>query len=57
VDEQLKTRTQPLTKKIKKPKAVWLTPEVLVDIEYRALTGEKKVRHPSFAGFREDLQE
>jgi bifunctional non-homologous end joining protein LigD len=55
--EQLKTRTQPLTKKIKKPKAVWLKPEVLVDVEYRALTGEKKVRHPSFVGFREDLSD
>ena len=53
--ERLKRRTQPLTKKVNKPKAVWLKPEVLVDVEYRALTGEKKVRHPSFVGFREDL--
>ena len=53
--ERLKTRTQPLTKKVKKPKAVWLKPNVLVDVEYRALTGEKKVRHPSFVGFREDI--
>ena len=55
VAERLKTRTQPLTKKVHKPKAVWLKPEVLVDVEYRALTGAQKVRHPSFVGFREDL--
>jgi bifunctional non-homologous end joining protein LigD len=49
------SRAQPLTKKIKKPKAQWLKPELLVDVEYRALTGEGKVRHPSFKGVREDL--
>ena len=53
--EKLKARTQPLTKKIKKPKAVWLKPEILVDVEFRALTGSGKVRHPSFKGIREDL--
>ena len=51
----LMARAQPLTKKIKKPKAQWLKPELLVDVEYRALTGEGKVRHPSFKGVREDL--
>jgi ATP-dependent DNA ligase len=45
----------PITKKIKKPKARWLKPELLVDVEYRALTGVGKVRHPSFKGIREDL--
>lgn len=56
IAERLKLRTQPLTRKVNKPKAVWLKPEVLVDVEYRALTGETKVRHPSFVGFREDLE-
>jgi bifunctional non-homologous end joining protein LigD len=51
----LMSRAQPLTKKIRKPKAQWLKPELLVDVEYRALTGEGKVRHPSFKGLREDL--
>jgi bifunctional non-homologous end joining protein LigD len=51
----LKSRSQPLTKKIRKPKAQWLKPELLVDVEYRALTGEGKVRHPSFKGLRKDL--
>lgn len=53
--EKLKAKVQPLTKKIKKPKAVWLKPKLLVDVEYRALTGTKKLRHPSYKGIREDL--
>jgi bifunctional non-homologous end joining protein LigD len=53
--EKLQTKTQSLTKKIKKPKAIWLKPKLLVDVEYRALTGTGKVRHPSFKGIREDL--
>jgi bifunctional non-homologous end joining protein LigD len=53
--EKLKTNIQPLTRKIKKPKAIWLKPKLLVDVEYRALTGTGKLRHPSFKGIREDL--
>ncbi len=52
---KLTAKTQPLTTKIKKPKAKWLQPKILVDIEYRAMTGEGKLRHPSFKGVREDL--
>jgi bifunctional non-homologous end joining protein LigD len=51
----LTVRIQQLTKKIKKPKARWLEPHMQVDVEYRGLTGEGKVRHPSFKGIREDL--
>jgi bifunctional non-homologous end joining protein LigD len=36
----LKSRSQPLTKKIRKPKAQSLEPELLVDVEYRGLTVE-----------------
>jgi bifunctional non-homologous end joining protein LigD len=53
--DKLRAKVQPLTKKIKKPKAVWLTPKLLVDVEYRALTGTGKLRHASFKGLREDL--
>jgi bifunctional non-homologous end joining protein LigD len=53
--KNLRTRTQPLARKIRKPKAHWLKPELLVDVEYRALTGEGKVRHPTFKGLRDDL--
>jgi hypothetical protein len=43
--EKLETNIQPLTRKIKKPKAIWLKPKLLVDVEYRALTGTGKLRH------------
>jgi hypothetical protein len=33
------------------------TTVVPVDVEYRALTGEGLVRHPSFKGIRRDLME
>jgi ATP-dependent DNA ligase len=38
-----------------KPKATWFDPAVLVDVEFRALTDERRVRHPSYVGIREDL--
>lgn len=52
---KLATKTQPLTKNIKKPKATWLKPALKVDVEYRALTGDGKLRHPSFKGVRKDF--
>ncbi len=48
-------KRQPLTTKVAKPKAQWFEPTVLVDVEYRALTGARKLRHPSYKGIREDL--
>jgi bifunctional non-homologous end joining protein LigD len=51
-----KAKAQPLTTKVKKPKAEWFKPAVLVDVEFRALTGTRKVRHPSYKGIREDLE-
>jgi bifunctional non-homologous end joining protein LigD len=51
----LATSRSPLSTSVRKPKAHWLKPELLVDVEYRALTGEGKLRHPSFKGLREDL--
>ncbi|HET9715730.1 MAG TPA: non-homologous end-joining DNA ligase [Pseudolabrys sp.] len=53
--DKLKRRTQPLTRKIRKPKATWLEPKLLVEVEYRALTRDGKLRHPTFKGIREDL--
>lgn len=51
----LRSKKSPLSKPPKKPKAQWVKPAVLVDVEYRALTGEGLLRHPSFKGLREDL--
>jgi bifunctional non-homologous end joining protein LigD len=53
--EKFASKTQPLVKKIAKPRAKWLQPKLLVDVEYRAMTGEGKLRHPSYKGLREDL--
>jgi hypothetical protein len=36
-------------------KAIWVEPELLADIEYRAKSAEGKVRHPFFKGLQEDL--
>jgi bifunctional non-homologous end joining protein LigD len=47
-------KTQPYTKKIAH-KAIWVEPELLAEIEYRAKSAEGKVRHPFFKGLREDL--
>lgn len=55
--ELYQMRTQPLSVKVEKPKATWFKPAVLVDVEYRAVTGKRKVRHPSYKGIREDLQD
>ncbi|WP_275186584.1 hypothetical protein [Bradyrhizobium sp. CSA112] len=34
---------------------IWVEPEVLAEIEYRAKSAEGKVRHPFFKGVREDM--
>jgi bifunctional non-homologous end joining protein LigD len=47
-------KTQPFTRKIAH-KAIWVEPELLAEIEYRAKSAEGKVRHPFFKGLREDL--
>jgi ATP dependent DNA ligase C terminal region len=48
-------RTTMRTRKVKKPKATWFKPRVLVDVEFRALTGTRKLRHPSYKGVRQNL--
>jgi bifunctional non-homologous end joining protein LigD len=47
-------RTQPYTKRIAH-KGIWVEPNLLAEIEYRAKSAEGKVRHPVFKGLREDL--
>jgi bifunctional non-homologous end joining protein LigD len=47
-------KTQPYAKKIAH-KDIWVEPELLAEIEYRAKSAEGKVRHPFFKGVREDL--
>jgi hypothetical protein len=47
-------KAQPYTKRIAH-KGIWIEPELLVEIEYRAKSAEGKVRHPFFKGIRERL--
>jgi bifunctional non-homologous end joining protein LigD len=47
-------KTQPYSKNIAH-KGVWVEPELLAEIEYRAKSAEGKVRHPFFKALREDL--
>ena len=47
-------KTQPYGKSIAH-EAVWVEPELMAEIEYRAKSAEGKVRHPVFKGLREDV--
>lgn len=53
--DPIATRKSPLTKPVKKPKATWVKPGILVDVEYRAVTEDGRLRHASFKGLRDDL--
>ena len=46
-------KTQPYAQRI--AKGIWVEPELLAEIEYRAKSAEGKVRHPFFKGLREDM--
>jgi bifunctional non-homologous end joining protein LigD len=46
--------TQPYSMRIAH-KGIWVEPELLAEIEYRAKSAEGKVRHPFFKGIRDDL--
>jgi bifunctional non-homologous end joining protein LigD len=47
-------KTQPYSKRIAH-RGIWVEPELLAEIEYRAKSAEGKVRHPFFKGLREDV--
>lgn len=47
-------KTQPYTKRIAH-RGIWVEPQLLAEIEYRAKCAEGKLRHPFFKGVREDL--
>jgi bifunctional non-homologous end joining protein LigD len=50
----LMRKTQPFSKRIAH-KGIWVEPELLAEIEYRAKSAEGNVRHPFFKGLRDDL--
>jgi bifunctional non-homologous end joining protein LigD len=47
-------KTQPYSKRIAH-KGVWVEPQLMAEIEFRAKSAEGKVRHPFFKGIREDV--
>jgi bifunctional non-homologous end joining protein LigD len=53
----LRTKKQPFAAPRRFPKAQWVRPAVLVDVEFRGKTGDGLLRHPSYEGVREDLME
>ena len=48
-------KTQPYAKRIAH-EGIWVEPELMAEIGYRAKSAEGKVRHPFFKGLREDLR-
>jgi bifunctional non-homologous end joining protein LigD len=55
--QPLRVKKQPIAAPRSFPKARWVRPEVLVDVEFRGRTGEGLLRHPLYQGVREDLME
>ena len=47
-------KTQPYAKRIAH-RGIWVEPQLMAEIEYRAKSAEGKVRHPFFKGLREDI--
>jgi bifunctional non-homologous end joining protein LigD len=50
------TRKSPLTVAVRKPKARWVRPAVLVEVAYPNASADGRLRHPSFKGFRDDIE-
>jgi bifunctional non-homologous end joining protein LigD len=50
------TRQSPLADAVRKPKARWVRPEVLVEVAYPNASADGRLRHPSFKGFRDDIE-
>jgi bifunctional non-homologous end joining protein LigD len=55
--EPLRIKKAPIALPRSFPKARWVRPEVLVDVEFRGRTGDGLLRHPSYQGVREDLMD
>ena len=50
LDTVVSPRSKELTKPIKKPKATWVEPTFVADVEYRDITSEGLLRASSFKG-------
>jgi bifunctional non-homologous end joining protein LigD len=52
--DAIATPRQRLTKSVHKPKATWVEPSLIANVEYRDITADGYLRHPSFKGLAED---
>jgi bifunctional non-homologous end joining protein LigD len=48
--DALATPKSKLTRPVRKPKATWVDPQLIADVEYRDITSEGYLRHSSFKG-------
>jgi ATP dependent DNA ligase C terminal region len=55
--QPLQTKKMPIAAARSFPKARWVEPRVLIDVEFRGKTDDGLLRHPSYQGVREDLME
>jgi bifunctional non-homologous end joining protein LigD len=55
--KDLEVNKPPIELDEKKPKARWLKPVLLADVEYRRKTRRGLLRHPSYKELRQDLME
>jgi bifunctional non-homologous end joining protein LigD len=53
--DPLIVKRSPLSVPVKKPKATWVRPDVLAEIEYGGITDDGLLREAVFKGLREDL--
>ncbi|TBG38539.1 ATP-dependent DNA ligase [Rhizobium leguminosarum] len=51
--DQIKRKTPPIAYSGRRNDLVWLQPTLIAEIEYRAWTGDGKLRHASYKGLRE----
>jgi bifunctional non-homologous end joining protein LigD len=57
IRKQLDTVVSPkskLTRPVKKPKATWVEPSFVPDVEYRDITSEGLLRQSSFKGLKKE---
>jgi bifunctional non-homologous end joining protein LigD len=53
--DPLIVKRSPLSVPVKKPKATWVRPDVLAEIEYSGVTDDGVLREAVFKGLRDDL--
>jgi bifunctional non-homologous end joining protein LigD len=52
--DAIETPKAKLTKAVRKPKVKWVEPSLIAEVEYRDVTAEGYLRHPSFKGLAQD---